>query len=150
MSKDIGVPAGAAPIVSKAQLLLQLALRCETEEPSLLLRCDIAKALGWREVEHDCHIRYVDPAGKMWWATEMPDWPGSLDAAVTLVPKVLLWRVGEWHNAARARVGDIFTEGKTTARALCAASLRARAAQEDVATPSASHRGCSGAGEGSK
>lgn len=137
---ELGVPAGAAPILPNADLLLQLADRCEREMPNLALRCDIAKALGWREVEHDCHIRMVDPDGKMWWAAQMPDPTANLDAALTLVPEE--WTAWELRSSAKktrfsadlSRLtecdsGEDWTYGRasTPALALCAAALRARA-----------------------
>lgn len=138
MSEDISSPAVAAPIPQDKQrlLLLELADRCERHGPNLFLRCDIAKALGWREVNHDCHIRYIDPAGRMCWATEIPDWPGSLDSAVTLVPEGHEWlRKSPGAMTVYAVPVDdktwakhIECAGKTPALALCAASLKARAA----------------------
>lgn len=131
--------------MSTAAELLQLAERCEREEPSLLLRCDIAKALGWREVKHDCHIRYIDLDGRMRWATEIPDWPGNLDAAVTLVPPNC-WRETNgprrylnipssspnyWHcnvTVWEPKMRDHHGWGATEALSICAAALRARAA----------------------
>lgn len=110
--ENISVGAEAPPIDSNAQVLLQLAERCLHETPNLLLRADIAKALGWREVDHDCHIRYIDPDGRMRWLTETPDWPGSLDAAVTLQPD------GQWGIS--WDIESVFAKGFEGNVAICA------------------------------
>lgn len=108
-------------------MILELANRCETEEPS-------------RELDH-C----------IWWALRPnvtgeeppPSYTTSLDAAVTLVPDQWAWFV-EWIGApfteGMARLWipgqrtlnlateQVHVEAKTPALAICAAALRARAA----------------------
>lgn len=148
--KNISVPAGASPVASRRQALLQLAERCEREEPSLELNLAIFLAirpewqdtrtlrdrkghligpmLVWNESTKDC--RKVEEA--------VADLTRSLDAAVTLVPEGFAWATqGDVRGDASVdKWGEISEQGKakTPARALCAAALRARAAAAAVAT----------------
>ena len=135
---DNSSPAVAAPNPPKAQLLLQLAARCEREEPSDELWHAIARALGWTW-ELDGRLTYwMTPEGDIW---NLPDWLRSLDAAVTLVPEGFYWSldydccahvVGFEDKDGNVPVGhsDAAAETDTPALALCAAALRARAATQ--------------------
>lgn len=151
---NISVPAFAAPLPRKADLLLQLAERCEREEPSRQLDLDIAcGALGFESDSDFSTGRYgVRPAGRIWWSStlsEIKAFTSSLDAAVTLVP------AGAWRetngprrylgiptpspNFWRCQVtlweptyGDFHGWAVTEALAICAAALRARAAGCDL------------------
>jgi len=102
--------------------LLELAERCEREEPSRELSVEIYYA--------------ITPA-----RLRSPLWTGdfttSLDAAVTLVPEGWVWAVSQDAAAVgppdSSYIGDELAmpcacEGKTPALALCAAALKARAA----------------------
>ena len=122
---------------STAEALLALALRCEREEPSR----DLDFAIG--QVVHGFDRLVVD--GTEHWgyrghyARELSRYTTGLDAAVTLVPEGYKWAV--WHDGqARVRVSGPETPAflapsweafdvTTPALALCAAALRARAAQ---------------------
>ena len=111
--------------MSKADELRALADRCEREEPSLLLDFDIHHAVAARKAE------------------SIPSsYTTSLDAAVTLVPEGWSISVGCSENRKHAQVqlgrsyptNKVVTlEGRTMALALCAATLRARAALADGA-----------------
>ncbi len=106
-------------------VLLALAERCEREEPSKLLDCDIERAISG--LGPDAGIR-------MDWTA---DYTTSLDAAVTLVPEG--WRTA---NIAQGPIkypswacelfgaieGIAHGYAKTEVMARCAAALRARAA----------------------
>lgn len=137
-------------------VLLELALRCEREEPSLKLNAEIAVAcrIGSKLVKAD-HWSYrnfptwrarddgrvevvhtTDKGGVHW---EPEPYTTSLDAAVMLVPEGASWSVTV-QGACEAEVtilsgrflidGDIERYGRSgvPAKALCAAALRARAA----------------------
>lgn len=120
----------------KADLLLQLAERCEREEPSRRLDLDIAcGALGFESDSDFSTGRYgVRPAGRIWWystLSEIKAFTSSLDAAVTLVPEGWSGRIGlvGWASVLDgACINDFHCRGRTPALALCAAALRARAA----------------------
>lgn len=133
--------------MSDAAVLLALAERCEKEGPSRELDRLIAPFAGWVP-----HPRLHD--GTFWWVepgqpdndlpryhtkvhTQPPNFTSSLDAAVTLVPWVLLnlsdigpngmfyCRLGETVAPCREAVSE---GARTLVLALCAATLRARAA----------------------
>lgn len=117
--------------------LLDLARRCETEEPSFDLECAIATAVGFY---------HPDPE----WArprSATPCYCRSIDAAVTLVPESFknFWLVGDESDVAKmfGRVGyEWIGNGRTPALSLCAAALRAHAeigkAEEQEASARAS------------
>ncbi len=154
MSKeDFSVAAGAAPILSKAQLLLHLAERCEREEASPDLDLCISVAINYRGV----FLPVLEGEGYRWGSGEIelfnkagkrigcldpaqfvPQWGTSLDAAVTLVPPEWQrrWKVGiEDDDGPVARLGyTIAITAKTPALAICAASLRALAHEAEPTT----------------
>lgn len=122
-------------------VLLQLAERCEREEPSRSLDADIAVTQGWKRFPGD---NWTGPRA----AINVPCYTTSLDAAVTLVPPNTYWMIGKGKESAdeplygaiietallsrRVELG-VGESDKHEALALCAAALRARAAlQEDV------------------
>ncbi len=124
--KDLGSDAAASPNPPAAELLEALAARCEREEPTWQLDDAIAQAaLG------------LPPCGT---AGPRP-YTSSLDAAITLVPEGFVWGVETFCGSAARVIGpEDEKEGsvpqgysdtfgvKTAAAALCAASLRGRAA----------------------
>ena len=97
------------------------------------IREDIARAIGWRFVSegHPIGCVWYDPDGR---ARALPDWPASLDAAMSLVPEGagIDMRVTTEGNAIVAVWPEGFCKGHaqsrapTPALALCAAALRAR------------------------
>lgn len=141
--------AGASPNPSNADLLLQLAERCEREKPSDDLDLKIATASGWR-------FGGGRPKGGAWIAPNgvsyhgntfagPPKFTTSLDSAVTLVPENRSFeltfsaagdgalrraRLWDWRRSATGLDpgNEWLTTGKTLPLALCAAALRARAA----------------------
>ena len=120
--EELSVPAGAAPVDRKAQLLL-LAERCEREEPSLELDTRIALLFCAR-------------------IKQFPRYTSSLDAAVTLIEDGVEWSVSNLYHVARAEVGMNFNtgphygehKGAVMALALCAAALRALAHEAEHTT----------------
>lgn len=125
-----------------ASELLALAERVEKASgPDRELDADIAKAVGVPAtlvIGHEClgNLRSVPQ--------NAPRYTASLDAALTLVPK--RWRTesigenpqiaGRWtvwlrHRLDDPRHGVAVGDAATPALALCAAALRARAAQEN-------------------
>lgn len=106
------------------ETLLALADRCEREEPSHGLNCDIAAAIfGWARPTFA-------------WSNDQPaaDYTRSLDAAITLVPEGMEYELSTLYGVARVEVGlntDCPERGErkdgNMPCALCAASLRARA-----------------------
>ena len=130
--------------MTNAKDLLALAERCEQEEASRELDCDIALALKWNWcdysprywLEPSLHIdafqanpnrMALDPRVHLAFPIAFTT---SLDAAVTLVPTECNdWLAGRLDQYWHASVGNEETWGaKSAALALCAASLRARAA----------------------
>jgi hypothetical protein len=123
--RNMGVAAGAAPVLSRADLLLRLAERCEAEQPSRSLDCAIY--LGTRlpiaVASHTIH-----------------PYTTSLDAAVTLMPdgwflETLSDIFGDGMVYARLACPEPIREaqgcgGRNRALTLCAAALRARAAED--------------------
>jgi hypothetical protein len=121
--------------------LLELAARCEREEPGHGLGEDIAIALGYEKIKgYSCR----------WWTPDRktqlcgigpPSYTTSIDAAVTLVPEKHAWSVSSYCSGfVHAPNGDCISSdgGRTPALRLCAAALRARAAiteQTDVPAP---------------
>lgn len=106
-----------------AQALLDLAERCEREEPSWDLDVVIGRWFG----QHD-YAWWRDRAGPS-------DFTRSIDAAVTLVPEGLnrsVRTVAPYRPRASVWSCDMSVEenasGNTEALALCAAALKARAA----------------------
>ena len=100
------------------------------------IREDIARAIGWRFVREGRPIGCVwyDPDGR---ARALPNWPASLDAAMTLVPEGwivdLSIYVEEGAEALlrddrvnQTRLSNQEGSAPTPALALCAAALRAR------------------------
>ncbi len=157
--KSISVPAGAGPILSRRDILLRLAERCEREEPSLELSVRIFLALNDPDVLviDDTAARFPRPhrhvkARSIWndswpnWgdrhqvegiARELgcPDCASSLDAASTL---------SGWALAYASDIGAdglplvVLTDGTSEAKGVagrnltltwCAAALRARAGE---------------------
>ena len=123
----VGGPADRPPSPSPTDVLMQLAERCEREEPGDMLDIAIHNATG-KEVRtlslpgyspHDC-----------------PRYTTSLDAAVTLVPEGFYWAIDYDSNArvvgpedSRGFVPVGYSdkaESLVPAIALCAAALRAR------------------------
>ncbi len=146
------------PLLSKAQILLDLAASCERERPSREIDCHIAffvtgdlqvgvkgplKAplpyMLSEAVEHPRDLQLLANDDNI---DMIPRYTSSLDAAVKLVPEGCTWiAYGPAHCMASASVGlipdhghimeDKWTaDGETPALALCAAALRARAALE--------------------
>lgn len=116
--------------------LLQLAERCEREEPSRELDGEIALAIGWEKTE-------TPPAGENWVRPDKrfaypspPCFTISLDAAVTLLVEGDEWQITNLYGIARAEANMNASKGPTygehkgghMALALCSAALRARAA----------------------
>lgn len=129
---------------SKADVLLRLAERCEREEPSWGLCCDIELAIVPGAIDRRSWDGSVAiGVGKR--AYNPPAYTTSLDAAVTLVPEGWAWLV-EWigkpftEGMARLwipgsrtqglRIETVMATAKTPALALCAAALRALASLE--------------------
>jgi hypothetical protein len=131
MNKDLGVAAVAAPLTSKRDQLLQLADRCEREEPSRALDAAIENVLtGGSPADLSYILADVETT------TRPPAYTTSLDAAVTLVRKrwghVLRDIPGIMPTATVVSgfLGDsIDATARTLPLALCAAALRARAAE---------------------
>lgn len=108
--------------------LLQLRDRLRAAAgPDYELSGDIAlDVAGWR-VKNGHWWR--DPVSKEW-VMGPPHFTGNLESAATLVSKGalgtidnLLWQVGEWRGAARARLGDCSWSAATPALALCLARV---------------------------
>ena len=143
--------------MSDKNLLLELADRCEAEEPSRELDCRIWAATNDRAFRvHEGEMQVKDVTG--WFTVGWIDGKHSythecsfvtkattsLDAAVTLVPERLSWEVRRsgFGNPSQADIGDpmqsppnsmarvSINRGVPAALALCAAALRARAASE--------------------
>lgn len=129
-----------ADVRGEAHPLELLADRCEREEPSreldeaiLEATCDAKVEMidGFKGIRYGAQ-RYVEPYGTL------PCFTTSLDSAVTLVPKGHGWHGGDGYGSTKAwarvfphgrmAAGTGNREAATTALALCAASLRARAA----------------------
>lgn len=102
---------------------------------------DIARALGWTQHSDEADPVYTRKP-QLWWAepgeewstmTVVPNYTGSVDAALTLVPEGW-WAVADTlgrasvyqHSSLRSAMGT----GPTAALALASASLRARITQE--------------------
>lgn len=141
------------PSGKPSDILLALADRCEREEPSRALDCDISNAaLGTRLFPHGASVTGVaDTNGKgSVWKGECAFYTTSLDAAVTLVPEG--WHATIYQGdpttrnfkhktqlaphmenddgwaAASEAASEAAGKGKTLAMSICAAALRARAA----------------------
>ena len=118
---------------SARQVLLDLADRCEREEPSVKLRIAIAQAVGWTWVQFG-YVQWRNPSG---YDASLPKFDESLDAAVTLVPEgwfleTLSDIFGDGMVYARLACPDPLREAqgwgaRNRALTICAASLRARA-----------------------
>lgn len=122
--------------------LIELAERCEAATGAdTKLEREIAEALGWRHVRNKgpesewFPYVWVAPDGKCDADETYPDYTASIDAALTLVPEGWNWQVGKGNHCWSAvyqgappsmRVDPI---AATPALAICAAALRARAAQ---------------------
>lgn len=112
-------------------VLIALARRIEHEEPSAELCEAIGRALGWEQ---------SITGNGMWWRSPdrkwgfLPDWLGSLDAAVSLIPEPFSknWSM-VWRNGGSCRVElcipshEIQSLARTQPAAICAAALRAKA-----------------------
>lgn len=118
--------------MSESQKLIELAERCEAATgPDRELDAAIALLYGWTVHKGD---NWIGPHGQI----SVPEFTGSLDAALTLVPEgqgcTIVQNIGGFpHRAtvwtAKGAVGDIQGQpGATPALALSAAALRARAA----------------------
>jgi len=103
------------------ETLMAVAERCEREEPSQTLDFDILDALT--------------PPATPW---KYKPYTTSLDAAVTLVPAGWSFFLGLSENGRHAQVTlgrshptnrTVIQEGRSLPLALCAAALRAKAAQ---------------------
>lgn len=101
--------------------LLKLAERCETGEASFMLDADISK---------------IDPTYR---GGPIPAYTGSLDAAKALVPEKWDWGIAHFgprgseaqawpHGALDSADKVVGSSDANVAAALCAAALRARAA----------------------
>ncbi len=142
-------------LLSKAQILLQLAASCERESPSREIDCHIAffvtgdLQVGVKgplkaplpymlseavERPRDLQLLANDDNIDM-----IPRYTTSLDAAVTLVPEGDIWSVHGSDAPNHKGFADISTmrephyfkaDAATPALALCAAALRARAATQ--------------------
>lgn len=116
--KGLGVPAGAGPRPSNAQVLLALADRCEREEASVALDTAIGNAIG-------------NYNGALWWTRNMEDtmqlsdWV-LLHASNIDMPVVRLGNPGTDQTA-------VGLGGRTLRLTWCAAALRACAADAGVA-----------------
>ena len=117
------------------EVLLRLAERCEREEPGKHLDAYIGAAIGAKPKDKKIPKRGHYIGGKAVLLRIERVWPAyttSLDAAVTLVPEGFAWSAGAEtrSNASVDKWGEISEQGvaQTPALALCAASLRARAA----------------------
>ena len=99
------------------------------EGPSRELDAEIALTQGWSELPGD---NWCGPEGQI----AVPRYTASLDAAMSLVPEGMQWRVDSHHNIAGVfeyptdpETGPYCVEhegeGLTPALALCAAALRA-------------------------
>ena len=119
------------------QELIALAERVEKlEGPDAKVNADILRALGW--TEHG-FVAFT-PSGHK--AMVIPDYLGSIDAAMLLVPEGWEWQADTltmgaerdkhaWFRLHRPDYGEQFeAEAATPALALCAAALRAIASQE--------------------
>lgn len=141
--EDFSVPAVAAPIASKDQLLLQLAERCEREAPSRELDADIFETVGgdaweraYRRAQEPCGCPHDTAVKDARWRS--PRYTTGLEAAVTLVPEDWTWSAGvaagvptrhqPWAEMYRGLYAAQRSSAATTALALSAAALRARAA----------------------
>lgn len=120
--------------MTTAAEFLALVDRCEREEPSRELDCEIAKAVGWTYNPKNLPgAPWKDAADRVEWT---PPWFSfSLDAAVTLVPEGVEWNLTNLYGIAMSEVGLNFSDGNwQTSRhkgghlalAICAAALRAR------------------------
>jgi len=135
LERGRGAAAGAAPRPSSAEHLLALADRCEREEASQELSDAIAFAVGWRL----CDAIWWKPPGEHW-DLHPPAFTTSLDAARSLLPDGwLIEALSEvWQGELNAvRLGSLTagreansTRACTIILALCAASLRALAAEQ--------------------
>jgi hypothetical protein len=118
--------------------LLALADRCEREEPSPQLDCEILKAAGHNALWRGDRIGWEWRRDNKGFWSRMISPTTSLDAAVTLVPEGCVWAadnlsgprgyvVGGEEPDGDVPYGNSDTAGtKTVAMALCAAALRAR------------------------
>ncbi len=153
------------PASTPSDALLALAARCEREEPTFALECEIAAATypaGAVACIEGVWIvnKRGTPLTPIWEPLHPARYTTSLDAAVTLVPEGWAWFV-EWIGApfseGRARlwipaqrtqkltVENVNTQAKTPTMALCAAALRARAAElEQEGSPTSSPDGEAG------
>lgn len=123
------------------KLLLELAERCEKEEPTFALDVAIALAAGGYDPASATtgHIS----EGIVWRGNagfKPPPYTTSLDAAVTLVPEGWHWAAGT-NRLAHVYGGAIQRSSRAVMAsvplALCAASLRAMAAGASLRRPSA-------------
>jgi hypothetical protein len=120
--------------------LTELAARCEAEtKADHGLNCAIAVAMGWTRIG----MNGWDSPNLMRWDAP-PNYTGSLDAAMMLVPapdwewSLEIETDSEGQMFARCAMGDPMRfrdcEAKTPALALCAAALRARASGMETGT----------------
>lgn len=122
--------------LAHASLLLQLAERCEREEPSSELSVDIELTLYPGAQRSKLSNTVVLFAGVSY---PPPAYTSSIDDAVTLVPKGLSWFAG---TRAEGGIAELYVSNSTKKRggayaptaalALCAAALRARAHEATV------------------
>ena len=126
-----------------AATLLELAERCvNATGPDRVLADEVLLACGWEHISGNAATMGEDvwyaPDGKCY-GVNRPDPTASLDAALTLGDKRMLWCVGKMEEGPFARVlwpqpnggyvGGLFeTNEETEVGALLSALLRARAA----------------------
>jgi hypothetical protein len=127
--------------------MLELAERCEAATvPDRELGFKILLACGWRRTNvghfHGPLYYWSDGGGKRSYSEDRLPCPTALlDAAMTLVPEGMDWRVDTMTGLPGAivcapnawlstKTAPMLQHGATPALALCAAALRARAALE--------------------
>jgi hypothetical protein len=136
-----------SPRVSpQRDILLALAARCEAEAPSRELDAAIFEATSGARAYIKTMPFSAKNAPQDRMITGLPHYTRSLDDDVALIPEGWAWFV-EWigspfvegqarlwiplQRTQHLRVEQVTAEAKTPALALCAAALRARAAQAE-------------------
>jgi hypothetical protein len=128
--------------MTKADELNALADRCEREEGSWRLTCEIEAAITGATLRDDMvHLGvpiwledFDKPAGRKQWRPQA--YTTSLDAAVTLVPEGWAWLHSSFDVMTCVKLTEddkewpprVHGTGRALPMALCAAALRARAA----------------------
>jgi hypothetical protein len=123
-------------MTDRNESLIALAERCEKATgPDRELDAEIARAIGWTNVSPVGH-GHVGHCPNHFFGS-VPLHTASLDAAMTLVPEGEQWNVASYPWAEHTHKAAAWVGNKrgpvigaaTPALALCAAALRARAAQ---------------------